>query len=215
MNLKEIERKAWRSTYQDGLLDIFLGLLLLAIAAGAWMSDSGFMWGLQTGVFVGLEMGALLVFILGKRLITIPRAGLVRFGPKGKARQRWGVWLGAASAVVGLAVLGIAVAANGHLGERLLWEVIIPAAYVLNMLVVFSLGAYFLDAPRLYVIGLMYALALPLDMLLRAIFNADLTFLAFGIPALVVVVMGAVVLVRFLTAYPLPVGEEGGSDDDR
>lgn len=214
MNLKEIERKAWRSTYQDGLLDIFLGLLLLAIAAGAWMSDSGFMWGLQTGVFVGLEMGALLVFILGKRLITIPRLGLVRFGPKGMARQRRGVWLGAASAVVGLAVLGIAVAANGNLEERLLWEVIIPAAYVLNMLVVFSLGAYFLDAPRLYVIGLMYALALPLDMLLRAIFNADLTVLAFGIPAMVVVVMGAVVLVRFLNAYPLPVGEEGGSDDD-
>jgi hypothetical protein len=213
MNLKEIERKAWRSTYQDGLLDIFLGMLLLAMAVGAWLSDSDFVWGLQTGVFVGLEMGALLVFILGKRLITVPRLGLVRFGPKGKARQRRGVWLGAASALVGLAVLAIALIAKGNLEERLLWEVIIPAAYVLNMLVVFSLGAYFLDVPRLYLVGLMYALALPLDMLLRAVFNADLTFLAFGAPAMVVLAMGAAVLVRFLRAYPLPAGEEGGGDD--
>jgi hypothetical protein len=222
VTLKDIERKAWRSTYQDGLLDIFLGLLLLAMAVGAWLSDSGFVWGLQMGVFVGLEIGALLAFFLGKKFITVPRLGLVRFGPKGKTRKKRAVWLGAASALVGLAVFGLALVglavfglalvANGNLREQLLWEVIIPAAYVLNMLVVFSLGAYFLDVARLYVVGLMVALALPLDMLMREVFDADLTFLAFGIPAMVVLVMGTVVLVRFLRAYPMP--EEGAGHDD-
>jgi len=41
INLKELERKAWRSVFQDGLWDIFLGLLLLAMAIGALLSDIG------------------------------------------------------------------------------------------------------------------------------------------------------------------------------
>ena len=30
INLKALEKKAWRSVFQDGLWDIFLGLLLMA-----------------------------------------------------------------------------------------------------------------------------------------------------------------------------------------
>ena len=32
INLKELERRAWRSVFQDGLWDIYLGLLLMAMA---------------------------------------------------------------------------------------------------------------------------------------------------------------------------------------
>ena len=34
VNLNEIERKTWRSTLEDGLLDIYFGLLVLSIGFG-------------------------------------------------------------------------------------------------------------------------------------------------------------------------------------
>jgi hypothetical protein len=217
MNLKDVERRAWRSTFQDGLLDIFLGLLLLAMAISAWMSDNDFSWGWQMGVFVGLDVGAMLAFWLGKRFITVPRMGLVKFGPKGKARKRGALWVGTASALVGLAFLVISLVVRGGRSERILWDVIIPVGYVLNMLVIFSLGAYLLDVERLYLVGLMYALPIPLDMLQRRLAGVDMTFLAFGIPAVVVLVMGGIVLRRFLCNHPIPVeapsGEGGGNDE--
>jgi hypothetical protein len=217
MNLKDVERRAWRSTFQDGLLDIFLGLLLLAMAAGAWISDNDFSRGLHMGVFIGLEVGALLAFWLGKRFITVPRMGLVKFGPKGKARKRRALWVGTGSVLVGLAFLVISLVVRGDQSQRMLWDVIIPVGYVLNMLVIFSLGAYFLDVERLYFIGLMYALPIPMDMLQRGLVGVDLTFLAFGIPAVVVLVMGGIVLRRFLRNHPIPVeapsGEGEGNDE--
>jgi len=40
-NLNEIEKKAYRSTFQDGIWDIFLGLVLLILALGALLSNIG------------------------------------------------------------------------------------------------------------------------------------------------------------------------------
>ena len=33
LNLNQLERKAWKAYQQDGLMDIFLGLLMMAMAA--------------------------------------------------------------------------------------------------------------------------------------------------------------------------------------
>ena len=41
-NLKEIERKAYRSTFDDGLYDIGWGLLLLGFGMSSLLKDLGF-----------------------------------------------------------------------------------------------------------------------------------------------------------------------------
>jgi hypothetical protein len=78
-----------------------------------------------------------------------------------------------------------------------------PAAWVGNAIVVFSLGAYFLDFKRLYLIGVMYALAVPLDIVFRKVADIDLSFIAFGVPAMVILIVGLFVFTRFLRDYPL------------
>jgi hypothetical protein len=203
IDLKKLERKAWTSYFQDGLWDIYLGLLLLAMAVSALLSDVGFSesWGMT--VLIGLEVLAVLVLWVGKKLITVPRMGRVKFGPKRKAKLSWVVVILFISVLVGAGVFVAGLAMRTDRPGRLNATFFAPAVWVVNVIVVFSLGAYFLDFSRLYLIGVMYALAVPLDILFRQLTDIDLSFLAFGVPAMVILITGLVVFARFLRDYPL------------
>ena len=210
IDLKELERKAWRSFYQDGLWDIFWGLLLLAMTISALLSDIGASEPVQYGIMIALEALAILVLFVGKRCITVPRIGRVRFGPKRKRRLSKVRVVLAISVLVGAALFVAGLVLTGKLSRSMTLEFIFPAGWVVNMIVVFGLLAYFLEFSRLYVIGAMYAIARPLDIVQREFTSIDLTFVAFGFPAAVILLMGAVVFVRFLRKYPLSVGEAPG-----
>ena len=203
INLKELERKAWTSYFQDGLWDIYLGLLLLAMAVWALLSDVGFSESLGMAIMIGLEVLAMLVLWAGKKFITVPRMGRVKFGPKRRAKLNWVRVVLFISVLAGAAVFLVASAMRGNRPEWLNAAFFAPAAWVVNAMVVFSLGAYFLDFSRLYLIGVMYALPVPLDILFRKLADIDLSFMAFGVPAMVILVVGLVVFVRFLRDYPL------------
>ena len=88
INLKELERKAWRSVFQDGLWDIYLGLLLMALAIYALLSKTKLPEAQQMVIYIGLMAASMLVLWAGKRFITLPRMGRVKFGPRGKTRRR-------------------------------------------------------------------------------------------------------------------------------
>jgi hypothetical protein len=203
INLKELERRAWRSVFQDGLWDIYLGLLLLAMAVWALLSDVGFSesWGMA--IFIGLEVLAVLVLWAGKKFITVPRMGRVKFGPKRKAKLSWVRVILFISVLVGAGVFVAALAMRTSRPGWLNGTFVFPAAWMVNAMVVFSLGAYFLDFSRLYLIGVMYALAVPLDIVFRQLTDIDLSFLAFGAPAMVILIIGLVMFTRFLREYPL------------
>jgi hypothetical protein len=150
----------------------------------------------------------MLVLWAGKRFITIPRMGRVKFGPKGKARKKKARIILAISVLVGLVLFVFTwLAFKGDWDEGLPLHIIIPAVWAVNMLVVFSLGAYFLDFDRLYLIGVLYALPVPVDFLLRELAGIRLGFIVFAVPAAAILIMGVTVLVRFLRDYPIPAEE--------
>lgn len=210
IDLKEIEKKGWRSVFQDGLWDIYMGLLLLAIAIGALLSEIGVPKAWPMTIYVTLLVLSMLVVWAGKKFITVPRMGRVKFGPKGKARKKKTRLVLAISVLVGMVFFVAAQAVTGNLSKWMTLEFIFPAGWVVNCIVVFSLMAYFLDFSRLYLIGVLYALPVPLDIIQREFEGIDLTFAAFGVPAAVILFTGAVVFIRFLRDYPLPT--EGASD---
>ena len=82
ISLKEAERKAFRSTFLDGLNDILWGLTILSLAVSAILRESiDPPWNYLPliGVFV---IGYPLYFA-GKKWVVNPRMGLVRFAPGG------------------------------------------------------------------------------------------------------------------------------------
>jgi hypothetical protein len=204
INLKEIERKAFRSTFQDGLWDLFLGLVLLILATAVLLSDSGISEARAMAALVAMQAVVLLAFIAAKKLITVPRMGLVKFGPKRKRKLTKVRAVLLISVVMGAVLFIVALFSMRNRPEWLNPALVLGAAWVANCIVVFSLGAYFLDLPRLYAYGVLFAMPVPGDFLLRELAERDLTFIAFGVPALVILVVGAVMFIRFLRQYQLP-----------
>ena len=202
IDLKQLERKVWKSFFEDGIWDIYLGLLLMAMAIGTLLSDSGASQATQGIVYLSLVGVASLFLWLGKHFITVPLIGHVKFGSEGKTRTRKTVVVLAASVLVGLIAFSVAaLSVKGSMARAIPMDLFLPAIWVGNMLIVFSLAAHFLRFNRLYLIGALFAVAIPLDIVLKELLHRDLTFVAFGVPALVILIMGGIVLTRFLRKY--------------
>jgi hypothetical protein len=191
-NLKELERRAWRTIFKDGIWDLFFGAVLLWIAASRLIPIEV--------INLVLALGLLAAFFVAKRLITIPRMGMVRFG-SGRKKKRALTTILLTTSVVLTGILGYA-AAGGVTAE---WirsnQTVVDVMFAAWAYFVFALMAHWLDFPRLYLIGLVYALVfshlLPID--------TSVTALVGGV---LVAVPGVVLLVRFLREYPLPAGAE-------
>ena len=208
-DLKQIERRAYVSYFQDGLWDIVIGLVAAAWAVGPLLSDLGLsdLW--VGAIFLPFSAVAYAIFWAGKRFVTRPRMGLVRFGPKRKARLTKILAVTTALLTVGL-VVGIVASISGTTSG---W--VYPAAFCAVLLAGFSLGAYFLDFPRLYLYGALLALSLPIgEVLFRYAGVAHHGWPAtFGVSAAVMLLIGVTLFARFVYKYPLPV-QEGLDDND-
>ncbi len=85
-DLKSIERRAFRSTFEDGLWDMYLGLVVAAMAVFMYRPASGYS-PLNIILAVLVTILAYNLYRAGKRYITLPRMGQVRFGPIRKRRK--------------------------------------------------------------------------------------------------------------------------------
>ena len=90
LDIKEMEKKAWLSNFQDGLWDIYLGLIITGMGF-PWLGEY---FGLPETVNVLVTLlswnfGAMLIFFLGKNFITRPRIGYVKFGKIRKKRNKY------------------------------------------------------------------------------------------------------------------------------
>jgi hypothetical protein len=204
LNLKEIEKKAYRSTFQDGIWDIFLGLLLLNLAFGALLANSGVSEGLNMTILTALGVLIVLAFVIGKKRITVPRMGLVKFGTKRKRKIWKSRLILVGSVLAGLMVFLAAILISYYPAGRPRILFLLPAAWVANTIIVFSLLAYYLDCARLYAYGLLFALPVPCQIILKKFFGVNLITMTLAVSAAVMIFVGTLLLNRFLRDHPLP-----------
>lgn len=86
ISLKEAQRKAFRlATFQDGCWDIFLGCSLIMMSFYPVLRNV-----LGPALNLLLLICVLAILLIGvyvaKKYITVPRAGLVKFGPTQKEK---------------------------------------------------------------------------------------------------------------------------------
>ncbi|MCJ7622729.1 MAG: hypothetical protein MUO76_04435 [Anaerolineaceae bacterium] len=163
------------------------------------MEEIGIGWTLaMLAAFAFLSYGA---FHLAKKHITAPRMGLVKFGMVRKKKLKKLTIVLSGSALLGVILFILILALKNTLPGWMLPITI----FGVNCIIVFSLGAYFLDFPRLYGYGILYALAFQLSILLNEWFelNVNYSFPAvYGAFAGIMVVIGTVISIRFLRKYP-------------
>ena len=77
-SLKKIERKAYRSRYDDGIIDMLFALAFLMLSIQPMIIEMG----IPTMHLYFLGAIGIAVALAFRRLVTIPRLGLVEFSPK-------------------------------------------------------------------------------------------------------------------------------------
>jgi hypothetical protein len=189
IDLKELEKKAWTSTFEDGITDIGLGLLLLVATICQIFNES-------SPYLYPLFIVPALFVIVAKRYVTVPRMGFVKFSRE-RTRKRYKLILVMTTSIVILLIL----TAIGSLQQ-------LPMAPVIVGTIVFIIPcsiAYFWNWDRMY----LYAALFTLSFALNEITIADTGVIASGayawlISGIIMIAIGVVYLVRFLRKYPLP-----------
>jgi hypothetical protein len=203
LDLKAIEQKAFRSVHQDGLWDIYLGGLLLVLSLMFAIPESG--EGELT--YIGLAfLGVGIVFAffqLGKKYITVPRMGQVKFSPKRQKRKVTLAWIMGAFVLVTLGIFlytvyvwNAPVSAKPNLApslERGIVSTIAALIVGLSTIVI----SYFKEFIRGYYIALLMALGFFFTLWLDSIFP----LIAAGS---LILIPGLVIFATFLRQHPLP-----------
>ena len=196
LDLKRLERTAWRSYHQDGLWDVFIGLLLLSAGISSMVGSD---W-----LNLVLMLSASAVMALGKHFVTVPRMGIVQFGPERRAKNRKVAALLFLAVLLGVALYGAAVTNLEVLGWQPNQGVLTTLAMSLVILVIFGGIAYWMDFPRMMLLGLAFAAAFAGSRL----FNTPVMFLITGAAVLL---WGTVLFAHFVRKHPVP-AERGGHE---
>ncbi len=205
IDLKEMEKKAFQSYYEDGIWDMFLGLIMISVFVTSNLFEGIDAKLVRYGLTGATYMGIALFLGFGKKYITLPRLGSVKFGEKRKTDRKKNVVVNVISLVV-LVIAILAVRSFKNTPEALdamershIWISIGLGGWVAFITI---LGAYFMDFPRLYVYGVMYGIGFTGTMLL----DDPIVFVIVGV---FILVPGIVIFSRFLRDHPLPKTDVG------
>jgi hypothetical protein len=196
-SLKEVERRAYRSTFEDGIYDIQFGLLFLILAWIAILETIGI------SRFIGYSLLLIPIALPWpcKRYITIPRMGSVQFGPKRKSRRRLILVIAGLVIVLTLPLM-IMFAADGGMGS-MSWLMISALAFP-----VFVIAVYSMDFPRLYIYAALLVFGVVSSEFLVGYVGAPFnTIISFGLSGLIIFIVGLSLLVGFIRKYPKPTPE--------
>jgi hypothetical protein len=189
IDLKGLEKKVWTSTFEDGITDIGIGLVLLVSTICQILNDEHFYLYL-------LYIVPALFIIIAKKYITAPRMGLVKFSRE-RNKKMYTLFLVMTISIVFLLML----TTKGLLQQLPMTSLIVGA-------IVFIIPcsiAYFLNWDRMYI----YAVLFTLSFALNEMTIAKTGVIASGayawlISGMMITLVGIVYLLRFMNKYPLP-----------
>ena len=207
MNLKEIERKAFTSTFQDGLWDILIGLLSVG-------------WGLMIladfAAFGGILFAVLYMVVLGiKRLITYPRIGHVKFlNARRRLTKNMAVGLAVFIFLALITVYFLLLTREGIRPAFLTWlnnYFTEPSLLIMAVVpaIIISVFAYIYRINRWYFYALLTMTGFSVGALGQTEFSMGLPIAICGT---VIVLCGLTFLIRFLRKNPKSVEE---ADENR
>ncbi|MFW9949585.1 MAG: hypothetical protein ACFFKA_05615 [Candidatus Thorarchaeota archaeon] len=201
IELKDLEKKAWRTTFDDGIFDIYMGILIISFGPSISFYD-------YLPVPINILIGPIIIglglafFILSKKYLIQPRIGFVKFGRKRKARKIKTMIIISINVVLLFAIFLFSL--SGILQDLM----IPPFLYVLFAELLFltlplCLVAYFLQYNRLYFIailmGVSFSIADSASIFIPIPYNFFFTYLVIGG---LIIGMGMFYLIRFLRKYP-------------
>ena len=208
-NLEELERDAFRRFYDDGIFDVYMGSMLIMMGIAAVITDrmdSGLADGFVT---LGLALAVTIPLLLWRRHLLRTRLGEFKPGPERRRKIRGTRLVLLGSVVLGVVVFGVTAAVLNSDTSTDVLGAVVPLVWFFNAVIVLGAMAYFLDVPRFYFHGVIFGLAMPLLIWPDLLWDVKMEpWIAFGLPGLVVALVGVRKLIDFLREYPAPADAE-------
>ncbi len=202
--LKQIEKMAYKAFFKDGIWDITLGLLVISLSLAPILENLGIIRPLNILI---VFLPAILFTFLGKRNITLPRLGLVKFGEKRKSDKKKklvisSVFILSTAGILFLLKSGIFPGGlslvNGELSNLMVISVLLvglPLCFI----------AYYLDFIRLYIYTVLITISIPaVEILSNTVRSPFEGLIIFGIAGGIPFITGLVLLLNFLNKNPIP-----------
>ena len=203
ISLKELEKNVYQSTYRDGLIDIQIGSVFLMFAIAPLLSTTlGDFW----SSMVFLPFWALIwlgIRVVRKKIIQ-PRIGMVKYGAYRKTRLKK---MTLVMLVFNLLALTLGAMSFFNFADLPGW--IHSVRLSILVLVGFSLAGYMLEFPRLYIYGVLTALAPLVGEFLYTTYGATHHGfpITFGFTSGLIILIGLVILLRLVREYPETIQE--------
>ena len=203
ISLKDLEKNVFQKSFQDGLLDIQIGIMMLtfvlALYLGPYLGDfwsSMIFLPVWAGIFYGLR-------IFRKKIIQ-PRVGVVEYGKHRKTRLKK---ITLVIMVINVLALILGVVSFFYFSTLPGWFYSTQLSIII--LVGFSLAGYMLEFPRLYLYGILAASAPTIGELLYTRLGVPHHGfpVTFGVAGGLMILCGLIILLRLLKKYPSSSGE--------
>jgi hypothetical protein len=213
ISLKAAERKVFKSTFQDGLWDIFIGCLILQFAIAPLLSSRlGDFW--SSVVFLPFWVLVFTVIWLVRKSVVTPRLGMVKFGAARKTQLTKFTTI-----MLVINLIAFMLGMFSFIYFDITSGYLYPVTFGFIVLMLSSVAAYFLECTRFFIYGCLFVLALIIGEILFTYFRvAHHGFpITFGFTAVIIIATGIVLFLRLLRQYPLPTMEPDSEskDDDK
>jgi len=206
LDLKEIERRVEQSVFQDGLMEIMLGIFLLVVSASFATSAISIPFISMFTIFLGKPI----LERLKKRYIY-PRIGYVKLRPEKEADPKGIVVAGIVYVVILLGSMGVFHLTMGEERGWAFWfNYFLPASTGFML----AIGPFWLGETYGVKRGYVFAALFLLSGIAIPVLGIASGYEAVGLECLLVgmvsLISGVIMFTRFLRKYPLPA--EGTSD---
>jgi hypothetical protein len=204
INLKKIEIEVFTSSYEDGLMDILIGIVFSQFAIAPLLTDIGFSDLMASAIFVPLYILILIIFILLKKYITNPRMGTFKPNPKRKFK------LIKLNLVLFILLLIGFLAGLIYNTSSAVVNSFYPLTFSSLVLIISFVAGYYLNINRLFYYGILVALSPLIGELLwsKGLVSHHGFPLTFGISSAILIIFGITKFIRFCHDNPLPIEEE-------
>ena len=202
IDLKKLERKAFTSIFEDGFFDIYLGILFLGVGLLTSLPET-IPRIFSYGIFALIIGAGIIVFFGGKKIITVPRTGIIKIGRKRKAEKKKFVLILILLIVI-TGIFYVLTAFNFIEVEAYMSALFFGVFFAIPI----SLLANFLRIDRFYIHAILGGLSFFISELSYSLTSSSLySFLAFLITGSLICATGVVFLYKFVQKYPIQTGE--------
>jgi len=207
LDIKNAEKQVFRfAMFEDGIWEIYLGLFF-AMMSFFPLTRELLGPALNAVLILGITLLLAASALIAKKRITLPRTGLVKFGSRTQKKIKAAniVTLVLVFATIALVILGANSLIKEPTSEMLpQWfsDFYIDLIFVLIMVGIFCLIAYYTGTARFYLHGVLLGAGNFATTVLHVNFNVQFGW-PIALAGLIIAAIGAFVLMKFLQEHPL------------